>query len=165
MIIKSKRLRIIIWVILLILVVLSLFSCSPAKKLQRLQNNHSYLFDREIDTLHIQDSVSYVIPEIKSSGRIPIGDFPNTPIFFRFDDLKGEIHDNKDGETITINIEKPSDTVYVPVDIKAPYTKTRAAVKPKEKKNNGDKGFFNWMFIVALVVVLFIFLRIRSPPR
>lgn len=115
----------VIWLTLVLLA-----SCSPVKRLERLQNNHSYLFNRKLDTITVNDTILVTIPGIKIDTFFSILQLKKDTVFIEKNNLKTKLWMKND----TVFVDSGCDTVYQYVyrEIKVPYVKNEAAVQ-KEK--------------------------------
>jgi hypothetical protein len=59
------RFTLISWLLIIILAILALASCSAPKRLERLEKNHPYLFDKITDTVKFYDTIRFRMPSSK----------------------------------------------------------------------------------------------------
>lgn len=159
---KHPWLTIIGWLVIIALLILVCVTCTPIRRLERLQQKHPYLFNRQNDTIKLKDTVywEYPLKPLDTSMQLnriyqPMGlDFYYNGIPFN---LKG------DTVTNTILVHAPKDTIRQTVtrEIKVPYTKYVT-----EKIPFDWKSLFRWLWIpVVLIFGFYLFLRYRFPKR
>jgi len=144
---NAIRKALFIWILIIIALIYSLLSCSPVKKLNRLQKNHSYLFEKKIDTIKIYDTSKIVIPGVKLDSTFPLFKM-SAPGGISFS--KENLHINLFHDTITnyIELDAQVDTVYrfIYREIKIPYN--RFVVDPPENLKS------RYIIIVYLIIFL-----------
>src|SRR5690625_2942785 len=67
----KKIFNTLIWIAIIIMLAISMCSCSPVKKLDKLQRNHSYLFEKKMDTLNFHDTTEIVILTYQLDSTLP----------------------------------------------------------------------------------------------
>lgn len=125
------------------LLFLALTACTPLRRLDRLQKQHPYLFDRLTDTVRIQDTVSVTIPGTAVDTFFTMRNLIDT-IRFQKDNLSVQAYVLND----TLYLSAKTDTIYKQVirKLTIPVTKYVYAPKPRDK--------LRWLplIIIALLV-------------
>lgn len=127
---------------LLILVVI-LTSCSAPKRLERLQKNHSYLFERKTDTIKVEVKDTVFFDRIQKDTLFHV-DFDT--VFIQKEKLKIQLI--RENDTIYVDGVCEGDTVYIDKIVNVPYNK----FTPPEIKE--DNTIIKWL--IALAIVTFI---------
>lgn len=140
------------WLLLIILLLISLFSCGPAKRLERLHKNNPYLFVNIKDTIKIRDTIIVKIPGT------------NIDTSFNVKYLYDTITIEKQGVRTIIYRKQGTDTVFVNTTVREktitlPYSKdvvtNRYDYKEPPKKPISHP-FMPIILFVILVIVLMI---------
>jgi len=112
----------IVWLAIIALLIYCLCACFPFKKLQRLQKNHSYLFELKMDTIHHYDTINVVVPGVYVDTFIKIEELRQIDTFIiEKDNLKAKLWLNGD----LLLGKFGCDTVFVatPYYVEIPYNK------------------------------------------
>lgn len=127
--------------LILFLVLFFFASCSPMKKLDRLQKKHPYLFENIKDSIVVHDTIKVITPTTRIDTAFVRLNHYDT-LFIEKDKLRAKIITKID--TIKIYAECLADTVYVPYENIIYYNQFKAT---DSKKNNTLK----------IIIVAFIF--------
>ena len=112
---------------LLFFIILILFSCSPLRRLENLERKHPYLFNREIDTLRIKDTVT--VPGVKKDTVVPLARLDDTVTIIQ-DQLRVKVWKDKNTDAVTISGE--CEPVEIVRDLSVPYTKNVSYRRPRD---------------------------------
>ncbi|MCO5258683.1 MAG: hypothetical protein M9916_00890 [Crocinitomicaceae bacterium] len=124
----SKKTKLILWIIIIWGMIISLISCAPIKRLERLQKRHPQLFNRKNDTIRLSDTVRLFIPEVHTDTVVHINTLSDT-LYIDKERLHIKIIKQQD----SIYVYGKCDTVYKEIirTIEVPYTKYE--VQPPKK--------------------------------
>lgn len=120
-----------------------LIGCSPAKRLDRFQKNHPYLFETVTDTVTITIHDTIHTETVRTDTIFHI-DFDTV----RIEKEKLKIRLIRQNDTIFVDGECVGDTVYVTEEIEVPIESTQP--KRQEKDNT------NWWIALAIASMFFI---------
>lgn len=141
---------------LLFFIILILFSCSPLRRLENLERKHPYLFNREIDTLRIKDTVT--VPGVKKDTVVPFDRLVDTVTIIK-EQLRVKVWKDKNTDTVYIFAE--CEPVEIVRDLSVPYTKNVSYRRPRD-------GLIWGICIVSLLCILellfIIYLLKRKKP-
>jgi len=141
------------WLITSVFVLL--FSCTPQRRLERLQSRHAYLFNQVSDTIRIQDTVNVMIPGTAVDTFFAVRDLHDT-VYFAKDNLHVKAYVYND----TLYLEAKTDTIFKTVtrELKVPVTKYVYSPKARDK--------LRWVYpIVVSVLLLVVYLLARHQLR
>lgn len=133
--------------ILISLAALTLLSCSPIKRHQRLVDRHPHVHTSEITTVH--DTFEVIVPQVK------VDTFTKTD----FDTVTIE------KENLFIRLINTDDTIYIEGECKADtITVTRTIEVPtyasEEPKDNWFSRFISFAWIIFFFVLLLLLFRV-----
>lgn len=155
---KRKIIHAIIgWMLIIIIMLFLLISCSPSKRLIRLQKNHSYLFEHTMDTVKVLDTTEFVYPGVSLKEKYSESSFLKniyTPRGLQLDKDLLHIKIKGDPLTDTIYIEADVDTIkeFIIKEIEVPY-------KVYTPLPRAPTSFWKnkYLFFIALGILLFLF--------
>lgn len=124
----TKKQTIISWIIILVLLLITLFSCSPLKRLERLQKHHPYLFEAKIDTLKYVDTVKITIPGVHVDTAVHQSRLIDTVVIFK-DNVKTVVWQVNDTVFVDTKVFD-RDTVFI---YRKDIPVTRYHVEPPKK--------------------------------
>lgn len=130
------------------LIILFLNSCSPVKRLNRLQKRHPYLFEIAMDTVLVKDSFQVVIPGTAIDTAVTLVQLRDT-IYISKDNLHVKAYYLRD----TLFFFAKSDTIFKDVfrEIKVPFTKYVYTPKPRDKLRWND-----WIQLLLIAIGLYL---------
>ena len=148
----------------LFFILLIFHSCNKAKQLARIQKNHAYLFEKTIDTLSLIDTIYFYQNEIKFDTLYKYSEDTSS---FNVGDIQTKVL-IKDS-IVYVEVFKPEiiDTVYFDSIVLVPRYLPNVLPKSKPKFNWIDLEFGSglrcFLLLIVLLLVIYIFARIRSP--
>lgn len=147
-------------ILFLIIALILLQACSPAKRLERFHKNHPFLFEAKIDTITIHDTINVTIPGIKIDTSSPLA------WLFRPQGIsinKESEHIHLKGDTITkkIYIQAHRDTIFKTIykEKKVPVTKY---IVKKIPFNWHSLLKWPWMLLIFLIAGFFLWAIIKE---
>lgn len=155
------RIAKIIWLSVITLMIICLCSCSPVKRLQRLQKNHSYLFELKMDTIHHHDTIKVIVPGVYVDTFIKIEELREIDTFYiEKDNLKAKLWLNGD----VLLGKFGCDTVFVdvPYYVSIPYNKYEIPPAPDDplwKKILKSEYFWVILFWFVVIILLIYFFK------
>lgn len=159
---NTKRKAIIIWLLIIVALFYSLLSCSPAKRLNRLQDKHPYLFEKKMDTITVHDTTEIMIPGVKFDSSFQLFQM-STPGGINFSKEHFNLHLFHDTITNYVTVDANVDTVYKPVytTLKVPYN--RYIVEPaKNQFIKVIKAIFWLILLIATLLFVINFFKKRK---
>lgn len=101
------------WGVIIIAMLLLLLSCSPVKRLSRLQKHHPYLFENIKDTVVVLDTIQVNIPGTTVDTLVHRSALKDT-VYIEKENLSARVYEVGD----TVYIEAKTDTIvkYVPYE-------------------------------------------------
>lgn len=135
--------------IVFLLTLITLFSCSPQRRLNRLVSKHPELV--KVDTLVIHDTVKVVIPSVKIDTFTTITMLEkNDTIYFEKEFVHVKVWQNND----TVYVSAETDTIYKTVyrDIKVPCKNIVVDEKWTAEQWLGLTAFLFGLLICFIVV-------------
>lgn len=127
-------------------------SCSPIKRLERMQKRHPYLFTAQTDTLFINDTIPVIIPGTTIDTSVSVSSVETDTAIFEKDGLTVKAWIKND--SLNISAENKEKTIPVVYQKKVPVKKY-VLPKPRDK--------LRWREFVSLFVIcLFFFFCGRS---
>ncbi len=148
-----------IWVFALLIM---LSSCSPIKRLERMQKRHPTLFDRKNDTIIIMDTVKIEIPGQTLSASKSLNDFLNhDTISLKGEGLETKVYLYNDTVFVKTNLDPIIKEVVRTIEV--PYIKYAIPNLPRDRLR-WLKTFTPWFLILALSVYIY-FKIIDKPPE
>lgn len=123
-------------------------SCSPIKRLNRLQKRHPYLFEIAMDTVLVKDSFQVVIPGTEIDTAVTLVQLRDT-VFISKDNLHVKAYYFRD----TLFLTAKSDTIFKDVvrEIKVPYNKYIYKPKPRDKLRWND-----WIQLLLILIGIYL---------
>lgn len=133
-----------------------LFSCSPLRRLERFEKRHPYLFNREIDTLRVTDTVT--VPGVRSDTAVNLQNLHDTVTIIK-DQLRVQVWYDKDTDTVYISGEcEPFEIVR---ELSVPYTKN---VIYRRARDGLIWGIVIVSFLCLIELLFIIYLLKRKKP-
>lgn len=137
-------------------VVSFLFSCSPLRKLERFEKRHPYLFNREIDTLRITDTVT--VPGVKKDTAVSFQNLHDTVTIIK-EQLRVKVWYDKNTDTVYISGE--CEPVEIIRELKIPYTKNEIY---RRARDGLIWGIVTASFLCLIELLFIIYLLKRKKP-
>lgn len=139
------------WLIVIILLLISLLSCGPAKRLERLHKNNPYLFVNIKDTLKIRDTIIVKIPEVSIDTSFHVKYLTDT-ITIEREGVRTVIYRGQGTDTVYVNTTVPEKT------IQAPYEKDVVVDKYQyiESHKKDLSKIKVYIFIIILLVGIYV---------
>lgn len=124
-------------------------SCSPIKRLERFQKNHSYLFTAKLDTIHHHDTIDFVVPGEKINGAFHQSNLLDT-ISIKGDNISASAW--QVGDTIYLEAEADTIEIFIPYYVEIPVT--RYEIPPLPPDTWFDLLVKDvWFWIAVLVII------------
>lgn len=142
---SKKRLIITIvgWLLIFTTLFLLMCSCSPVKRLQRMQQNNPYLFKRYQDTVKIYDTTKLTILPIYADTAVNMNRLFDTVTIYK-DHLKIKVWQKTD----TLYIEGKTDTLVKTITKEIAVPVIKYITPPPLKKSFPWK----WLFVAAIAL-------------
>lgn len=144
----------IFWLLILLGVATSITSCSPLKRLERLEKRHPYLFEKITDTITITDTIRVTIPGTQIDTFVHYSRLIDTVIIEK-NGIKTTVWQK--GDTVFVNTKQ--DTIYISV----PYTK-KVPVKRYETYRR-PRDSLRWLWVLIPISALVIIIRYKTNKR
>lgn len=138
----------------LLILIIILTSCSAPKRLERLQKNHSYLFERKTDTIKVEIKDTVYFDRVQKDTLFHV-DFDT--VFIQNERLKIQLI--RENDTIYVDGVCDGDTVYIDKIIYIPYNRF---TPPEIKEDNSILKWLVALAIVALILFAFLILKFKK---
>lgn len=126
-----------------ILILLTLFGCTPQQRLNKLLNRHPYLAKK--DTIHFIDTVQFITNKVEVDTVTKLDHLRRDTFVLEREHLKIKTIVHKDSIYIWGQCDK--DTVYTVIEKHIPYDKFEYQELNKFKK-------YFWMLLVFIVIII-----------
>lgn len=145
--------NLLMWLLILLALLWCTISCSPLKRLERLEKRHPQLFNKENDTIRWIDTFLVTVPGTHTDTVVHWSTLVDT-VQVRSGNLQVKVWAKND----SIYIDAKTDTLYIPVvrEIKVPYTKYITYKRPRDALRN---IILPIIVIVGIVIGLLYYLK------
>lgn len=139
-----------------VVLVFALVSCSPLKRLQRLERKHPQLFNRENDTVKYHDTLKVIIPGLKMDTILSVQQARKDTVFIYKDGIHTKVFINKDD--LYLESKTDTDTITVIRELKIPYKKYISYRQPRDNL----RIFAPYIIILFLLLIIWFINRERQ---
>ena len=127
--------------ILILILIFTITSCSPQKRLQRLVKNNPELI--RVDTIHFRDTINVVTNEVYKDTLLTLKSISKDTLIITKENLRIKTFYNYHTDSIFISGECQSDTVFVPYEVAIPV-----------KSVVVEQAGFNWNKLITVLIII-----------
>jgi hypothetical protein len=126
---------------LILILIFTVTSCSPQKKLQRLVKNNPELI--RVDTIHFRDTINVVTNQVYKDTLTTLKSISKDTLIITKENLRIKTFYNYHTDSIFISGECQSDTVFVPYEVAIPVSNIVM-----------EEVGFNWNKLITILIII-----------